>query len=360
MMEDLLRQWDGESVLVHYDRPTDAWVFIAIHDRTLGMAMGGCRMYVYSSPADGLRDALRLAQGMTYKWAAIDFPFGGGKAVLAVPRRLDGQDREALLLRFGALVESLGGSYGTGVDLGTTPYDMNVVGRVTSRVFGRTPDQGGAGDPGPWTALGVFAGIRAAVHRVMGSPDLEGRSVLVQGVGGVGAPLAQRLAEAGARVLVTDALEERARRVAEQVRGEIIAPQDAYDTECDVFAPCAVGAILNSRSIPRLRCRIVAGSANNQLETEEDAERLRERDIVYVPDFVVNAGGAIAHGALEVLKWSRERVEARVLQIGDAVREILEEAEKDGVAPLVEAKRRAERVLEAARQGREAMAAAGR
>jgi len=358
MMEDLLRQWDGECVVVRYDHQTGAWIYIAIHDRTLGMAMGGCRMNVYPSPADGLRDALRLSQGMTYKWAAIGFPFGGGKSVLAVPRRLEGEEREGLLVRFGEILEGLGGAYGGGVDLGTTPEDMNVIGRATSRVFGRTPDHGGAGDPGPWTALGVYSGIRVAVRHILGSQDLDGHTILVQGVGGVGAPLAQRLSDGGARVLVADADEARARRVAEEVEGEVVAAADVYDTECDVYAPCAVGATLNARTIPRLRCRIVAGSANNQLETEEDAERLRERGIVYVPDFVINAGGAIAHGALEMLKWSRERVESRVLQIGDAVREILEIAEQQGVSPLVEAKQRAERVLESVRREREELVAA--
>ncbi len=358
MMEDLLRQWDGECVVVRYDHQTDTWIYIAIHDRTLGMAMGGCRMNVYPTPADGLKDALRLAHGMTYKWAAIGFPFGGGKSVLAVPRRLEGEEREGLLVRFGEIIEGLGGAYGGGVDLGTTPEDMNVIGRATSRVFGRTLDHGGAGDPGPWTALGVYAGIRVAVHRTLGSEDLDGHTILVQGLGGVGTPLAQRLYDGGARVLVSDTDEERARRIAEEVEGEVVAPEDVYDTECDVYAPCAVGATLNARTIPRLRCRIVAGSANNQLETEEDAERLRERGIVYVPDFVVNAGGAIAHGALEMLKWTRERVERRVLMIGDTVREILDVAEQEGISPVVEAGQRAERVIAAVRKEREELAAA--
>src|SRR5690606_33086132 len=228
MMEDLLRQWDGECVVVRYDHQTDTWIYIAIHDRTLGMAMGGCRMNVYPTPADGLKDALRLAHGMTYKWAAIGFPFGGGKSVLAVPRRLEGEEREGLLVRFGEIIEGLGGAYGGGVDLGTTPEDMNVIGRATSRAFGRTLDHGGAGDPGPWTALGVYAGIRVAVHRTLGSEDLDGHTILVQGLGGVGTPLAQRLYDGGARVLVSDTDEERARRIAEEVEGEVVAPEDVY------------------------------------------------------------------------------------------------------------------------------------
>ncbi|HEX7050537.1 MAG TPA: Glu/Leu/Phe/Val dehydrogenase dimerization domain-containing protein [Longimicrobiales bacterium] len=350
-MEQLLRDWNGESVVIRYDRPTDAWIFIAIHDRTLGMAMGGCRLKIYPSARDGLRDALRLAEGMTFKWAAIDFPFGGGKAVLAPARPLGPEEREGLLLRFGDLVESLGGAYGTGVDLGTAPVDMDVVGRRTSRVFGRSPEHGGAGDPGIYTALGVLAGIRAACAAVFDSTSLEGRRVLVQGVGGVGAPLARGLAEAGARVLVTDALPQRAIDVAGEVGAEVVAPESAYETACDIFSPCAIGGVLNARSIPRLRCRIVAGSANNQLEEEADAVRLHERGILYAPDFVVNAGGAIAHGALEMLGWSRDRVEARVKAIGETLAEIFADAERRAESPLPGAISRAERVLGAARRG---------
>ena len=333
-MEDLIRDWDGECVVVRYDRPTGTWIFIAIHDRTLGMAMGGCRMKVYPEPRDGLRDAQRLAAGMTLKWAGIEFPMGGGKAVLAIPRPVDGEEREGLLLRFGALVDSLGGMYGTGVDLGTTPADMNVVGRRTSLVAGRDPDHGGAGDPGPWTALGVFEGIRAAAERVFGSDDLAGRRVLVQGVGGVGRPLAARLAEAGAKVLVTDADEARARAVASEVGGEAVPASDAYATECDIFAPCAVGGVMNPATIRQLRCAIVAGSANNQLESDADADRLAARDIVYVPDFIINAGGAVAHGILEYLDWDASEVEPRVRQIGPTVGEILDEASREGSTPL--------------------------
>ncbi|MBI4545762.1 MAG: hypothetical protein HY703_11245 [Gemmatimonadetes bacterium] len=359
-MEELIRAWDGESVVVRYDRPSGAWIFIALHDRSLGMAMGGCRMKVYGSPSEALRDALRLAQGMTLKWAAINFPFGGGKAVLAIPGPLGQEEREGLLLRFGEMVESLGGAYGTGVDLGTTPADMGIVGRRTSRVFGRYPEEGGAGDPGPWTALGVFAGLGAACDRAFGTAGLEGHSVLVQGVGDVGAPLARRLAEAGVRLLLSDALPDRAAGLARELGAEVVAPEVAYDTPCDVFAPCAIGGILNARSIPRLRCRVVAGSANNQLEDAGDAERLHERGILYAPDFVINAGGAIAHGALEVLGWSREQVEARVLQIGSALGEILDDAARHGESPLHEAVRRAERVLAAAQSSAgEAMAPVG-
>lgn len=348
-METLIREWGGESVAIRYDAPAEAWMFIALHDRTLGMALGGGRMNLYATPRDGLSDALRLAQGMTLKWAALEFPFGGGKAVMALSRPLDREAREGLLLRFGDFVESLGGSYGTGVDLGTTPEDMNIVGLRTQRVFGRTPERGGAGDPGPWTALGVLCGIQAACEQVFGDGSVVGRTVLIQGLGGVGRPLARQLRDEGAELILTDAIPARAQALADELGAVVVTPDAAYETECDVFAPCAIGGVLNARSIPRLRCRIVAGSANTQLECDSDAELLHGRGILYAPDFVVNAGGAIAHGALEVLRWTPGQVADRVHAVRDTVAEILAEARRRDETPLHGAIRRAERVLAEAR-----------
>lgn len=349
-MEELIRQWDGESVVIHYDAEAPAWMFIAVHDRTLGMALGGCRFKMYGGPREALQDALRLARGMTYKWAAVELPFGGGKAVIAPLRPLDERAREALLLRFGEILQSLNGLYGTGVDLGTGPQDMNVIGRRAARfVFGRTPDHGGAGDPGPWTALGVLSGIQAACAQEFGSASLARRTILVQGVGGVGGPLARLLAAEGAHVLIADALPARATALAAEIGADLIGPEAVYSTPCDVFAPCAIGGILNERSVPRLMCRIVAGSANNQLERDADADLLHERGVLYVPDFVINAGGAIAHASLEVLGWAEERTADRVRRIRDTVADILAQAAAARESPLHEATRRAERVLADAR-----------
>lgn len=348
-MENLIRAWDGEFVVVRHDREADAWIFIAIHDRTLGTALGGCRMKMYVAPADGLNDALRLARGMTYKWAAVELPFGGGKAVIAPSRPLDEAARERLLLRFGDLLRTLGGIYGTGVDLGTSPTDMNVIGRRAKWVFGRTPDHGGSGDPGPWTALGVHAGLQAACDHVFGSATTAGRTVLVQGVGGVGAPLARSLAAEGARVMITDALPARANEIAAEIGADIVRPEAVYVTPCDVFVPCAIGSILNERSIPKLRCRIVGGSANNQLERDADADLMHASGVLYVPDFVINAGGAIAHASLEMLGWTKEQTRERVRRIRGSVAEILEMAASAGESPLHEAARRAERFLADAR-----------
>lgn len=347
-MEKLIREWDGECVISRYDAPSDSWIFVAIHDRTLGMALGGCRFKIYGDPREGLREALSLARAMTYKWAAVELPFGGGKAVIAPRVPLVESQRHELLLRFGDLLHSLGGLFGTGVGLGTTSADMNLIGERAEWVFGRTPEHGGSGDPGPWTALGVRAGIRAAVQHVFGSADLTDRTVLIQGVGNVGEPLARRLAAEGARLLIADAIPSRAAALADELGGTLVPPQAVYGTRCDVFAPCAIGGVLNERSVPHLNCRIVAGSANNQLERDDDADALHAASVVYVPDFVMNAGGAIAQASLEVLRLDTKETTARVERIGAMVSEILAASDAASESPRYEAERRAHRVLDAA------------
>jgi leucine dehydrogenase len=350
--EELVRTWDGEFVVSAFDAPSGAWIFIAIHDRTLGMALGGCRLSIYPSPADGLRDAMRLSKGMTFKWAAIDFPFGGGKSVLAAAKPLSAKAREDLLLRLGDMIQSLNGLYGVGVDLGTTPDDMSVIGKRTRWVFGR-PSDNGRGDPGPFTAMGVHAGLRAACKHAFGTPSISGATILVQGVGGVGRPLARRLAADGARLLLSDAMPDRASALAAELDARVIAPERVYGTECDIFAPCAIGGVLNERSVEQLRCRIAAGSANNQLEKDSDAELLHRRGILYAPDFVINAGGAIAHGSMEVLGWTEAQATARVERIFDTLDEILGEAANADESPLLEAVRRADRNLRHGRAARQ-------
>ena len=343
-MQNLIKQWNGEAVLVSYHQPTGSWIFVALHDTTLGPAMGGCRMHVYRTPEDGLRDAMRLAEGMTHKWAVIGFEYGGGKSVLAVPRELEGAERTVLLKRFGHLLESLHGAYWTGEDLGTTPEDMALIGSVSQYVHGTRQGGPRAVDPGPFTALGVQVGMRAAVRHALGG-GLKGRTVLIQGAGDVGAPLAGYLAEEGANVLVTDVDAERAAQVAKEVGGTVVAPDAAYDTACDVFAPCAIGAVLNPKTIARLSCRVVAGSANNQLAEEQDAQALFERGILYAPDYVVNAGGAIALPMLG-LGHSPDEVRERVRRIEPTLDEIFQEAREREESPLNAAARRVHRILE--------------
>jgi leucine dehydrogenase len=325
--EELVAEWDGEEVLVRHDRPSGAWIFIALHSTRLGPAAGGTRLKVYEAPADGLRDVLRLAAGMTSKLAVAGLPFGGGKAVLAVPELPAGDARLRLLHVYADTVASLRGSYWTGPDMNTTARDMDVIGERMPYVFNRSPDHGGAGDPGAVTARGVFHGIRASVAHVLGSDELRGRSVLVQGAGSVGAELVRLLRETGAETLVSDIDERRAAATGARV----VPAADALETECDVYAPCATGATLNRDSIPRLRCRIVAGSANNQLAEPVDAERLRERGILYAPDYVINAGGVLFGAGVEALGWDDGRVEEALVGIGGTLHEIFERADVEGI-----------------------------
>ncbi len=346
-IESLIERWEGLAVVASYHAETASWVFVALHDDRLGRPTGGCRMKSYPSPAAALRDAMRLAEGMTWKWAAMGFGYGGGKSVLAVPGPLEDGRRRALLTHFAKVLNGLGDGYGVGADLGTTTDDMAFLAGLTAAVAGtergkRPPETG------PFTATGVHAGIEACMAHLHGSADLSGRTVVVQGVGDVGEPLAAMLARSGARVLVADLDGSRARAVAGRWGGVAIAAGEALAAECDLYAPCAVGATLNVRTIPHLRCDAVAGAANNQLETPEDAERLRARGILYAPDYVVNGGGAMAFGLMERGIRDPAGLEERLRGIGRLLREIFREADARVVSPVAAARERARRTLEGA------------
>jgi len=344
VFEDLLRRWDGEHVVVRHDAATGAWMFVCVHSTRLGPAMGGTRLKTYDGPAQALEDGLRLAAGMTRKLAVLGLPCGGGKAVLAVPEVPAGNERRRLLERYGDLIESLGGSYVTGPDVNTGVADMDVIGERTGHVFCRSADNGGSGDPSVHTALGVFHGIRATLAHALGSDDPAGRTVLVQGTGSVGAKLARLLLDAGAVVLVSDVDEERARATG----GNPVDPDAALELECDVYAPCALGATLSADSIPQLRCRVVAGGANNQLATPADGERLREAGILYAPDYVINGGGALHGIGLESLGWDADRLEREVAGIGDTLVGIYRQADAAGITTSEAAERlAAERLAQA-------------
>lgn len=350
--EELLDSWDGETVVLHPDRVTGAWMFICVHSTRLGPAGGGTRMKVYGSPAEGLRDAMRLSAAMTRKLAVAGLPLGGGKAVLAVREIPSGEQRRGLLLRYGDLVASLGGTYRTSSDMNTGEEDMDVIGERTEYVFGRSVEAGGSGNPAPATATGVLHGIRASLSHLFGSDDLAGRTVVVQGAGSVGSRLAEQVAGDGATLLVADIDPAQAELVAARVGGSPLAADDVYETKCDVYAPCAVGGTLSVETAPRLRCRIVAGSANNQLADPVAAELLRKRGILYAPDFIINAGGAIAIVGLEQLGWSGSEVDAALAGIGATLGQVYERADEHGISTEAAAEVLVDQRLAAAREQR--------
>jgi leucine dehydrogenase len=288
------REFDAhELVIFGHDAATGLKAIIAIHSTTLGPAAGGCRMWPYASQAEALADVLRLSRGMSYKNAMAGLPFGGGKAVIiGDPRTVKTPE---LLAAFGRLVDSLRGRYVTAEDVGTTTADMAHVARATRYVagLGRAPGVAG-GDPAPKTALGVFLGLKAAVKFRLGRDDLAGLTVAVQGVGGVGYHLCGLLAAAGARLKVADVLPTAVARVCDEFGAAPVAPVRVLEEEVDVLAPCALGAILNARTIARLRAPVVAGAANNQLAQAQDGEALRAAGVLYAPDYVINAGGIIS------------------------------------------------------------------
>jgi leucine dehydrogenase len=299
---------------------------IVIHSTALGPAAGGCRFWTYDSHDNMMTDASRLARGMSYKNALAGLPFGGGKAVLQVPR--GDYDRKALFRAFGETVARLEGRYVTAEDVGTTIADMQAVRESTHFVAGLTSKPGLAGgDPSPWTSLGVFESMRAAARNQL-DLDLKGATVAVQGVGNVGVGLCRLLSEAGACLIVADIDEARAERVAKDFGAKQVGVDEVLQVEADVYAPCALGAVLNDVSIPKLRARLICGGANNQLENAHHGEALRAAGILYAPDYVVNAGGII-NVAAEYLGESAKEVEARVRAIAPRLLAILRKADAE-------------------------------
>ena len=331
--EERLASWDGEELIVRRDDETGGWMLIAVHSTVLGPAMGGTRAKTYPSFDAAVTDALRLSQAMTRKQAAAHLPFGGGKAVLALPEvPTRGSDAwRAVFERYGDLIAALGGTYVTAADMNTSSAEMDVISERTPHVLGRSPERGGSGNPGPDTAVGVYHGIRAACARVFGDPDLSRRSVAVQGAGSVGSRLLELLRDAGATTVVADIDPDRARDAAAATGADIVDAEQVVRTDCEVFAPCATGGILSAATIPTLRCRIVAGAANNQLATDDDDDRLSEAGILYAPDYVVNAGGVIHLAGHETLGWDDATVSARLAGIERTLAEVFELAEDEGV-----------------------------
>jgi leucine dehydrogenase len=314
---------DGEyeEVVFFHDPPTGLRAIVAIHSTTLGPALGGTRFYPFESEDEALTDVLRLSRGMTYKAAAAGLDLGGGKAVIiGDPKRIK---TEELLRAYGRFIETLGGRYITAEDIGTSRDDMDMVHRETRYVTGISPELGGSGDPSPVTAYGVLLGMRACAEEAWGEHSLQGRRIAVQGVGKVGHHLVKHLMEEGARVVVSDVDVDNLGRAVRDFGVETAEPEKIHAVDCDVFAPCAMGGVIRDDTIPELKCRVVAGSANNQLERPEHGEALAELGIVYAPDYVINAGGLI-NVADELQGYNPERAKARVQSVYRTLREIFE------------------------------------
>lgn len=319
-----------EQVVFCHDAASGLKAIIAIHNTNRGPALGGCRMYPYASEAEALTDVLRLSRGMTYKSALADLPLGGGKSVIIGD---PGKHKTPALMRaMGVAVERLGGRYIVAEDSGTSVADMQQIGRMTNHVSGindKFDSQGNrrSGDPSPMTAHGVFVGIRSAVRQQLGRPDLQGVRVAIQGVGNVGHHLARELHQAGAELWVSDINDEAVRHMVDEFGATAVDGPEIFDLEVDVFAPCALGAVLNDETIPRLQARVVAGAANNQLAEPRHGRLLAERGILYAPDYVINAGGVI-DVCYEGLHVEQSEVLQKVEAIGDTLDEIFRRAQQ--------------------------------
>jgi leucine dehydrogenase len=341
---------DHEQVLFFYDRPSGLRAIIALHDTTLGPAVGGCRFWPYASEVEAVTDVLRLARGMTYKAAMADLPFGGGKSVIIGDPRT--ARSEALFRALGRAVHCLGGAYYTGEDVGTTPQDMDWAGLETPYVLGRT--RGGSGDPSPVTAHGVLLGIKAAVRHRFGRDELQGVRVAVQGTGHVGGNLASLLAAEGAQLILADIDAERAARKTRELGARQVGCDEILSVDAEVLAPCALGGVIDDRTLPRLSCDIVAGAANNQLHEPRHGTALHERGILYAPDYVTNAGGLINIAQeLRPGGYDRARALAQVATIETTLAEIFERSEREDRPTHEIADQVAEERIAAARRSRD-------
>ncbi len=341
---DYLEKYDYEQLVFCQDRNSGLKAIISIHDTTLGPALGGTRIWDYKSEEDAIVDALRLSKGMTYKNAAAGLNLGGGKAVIiGDPTKIKSEE---LFRSFGRYIEGLGGRYITAEDMNTTTQDMALINDETDYVVGL---EGKSGNPSPVTAFGVYRGILAAANEVFGSDDLTGKVVAVQGLGSVGYAVCEHLVNAGAKLFVTDIRKESIERAVNNLGVTAVSPDEIYNVECDIFTPCAMGAVINDFTVEQLKCKIVAGSANNQLAEEKHGEILREKGILYVPDFVINSGGVI-NVYEELLGYNKERAMKRASAIYDAVKKVIEISKRDNVPTFIAAERMAEERIEKIRK----------
>lgn len=317
---------DGfEQVLFCNDQELGLRAIISLHSTILGPATGGCRMWDYSSEEEALEDVLRLSKGMTYKASISGLSMGGGKAVIIGSSSNKTPEK---LQRFGEFVESLGGSYVTAKDVGINNDDLKEIKRKTKHILGVEGEEATSGSPSPLTALGVYKGMKACVEKVFSRTDLSGLKVALQGVGSVNHNLAKRLYEDGAELIIADPNKESLEKAKKEFPATIVSPDEIYDADCDIFSPGALGAVLNEKTIPRLKCSIIAGSANNQLDKVSDGRTLFERGIVYAPDYVINAGGLI-NIYHEREGYNKEAALAQVEDIFNTIKNILSISEKE-------------------------------
>ncbi len=320
---------EHEQVMFCYDAGTGLRAVIAIHNTVLGPALGGTRFWNYAHDEEAIIDALRLSRGMTFKAAITGLHLGGGKAVIiGDPRK---HKSEALFRRYGQFVNSLGGRYITAEDVGTTSSDMEWIRRESKYVMGLPEYLGGGGDPSPFTAYGVYLGMKAAACTVYGTDSLQGLKIIVQGVGHVGTHLVEHLLKEEAKVFVCDIYEDRLQAVSAKYRVQVVAPEDVFTVPVDIYAPCALGATVNDATIPQMKCAIIAGGANNQLQDEQKHGRqLMNQGILYAPDFVINAGGLI-NVACEWEGYNRQRSMAQCERIYDRTLHIIRYAADKGI-----------------------------
>jgi leucine dehydrogenase len=339
---DYMGKYDYENLFFCQDKALNFKAVIAIHDTTLGPATGGCRMWnQYAGEMEAIEDALRLARGMTYKYAAAGVNLGGGKAVIiGDPRR---KDREPVFRTLGKFINRLGGKYITGEDVGTTLTDMEYIRMETEYVVTLPTYLGGAGDIAPMTALGTLRAMQACCNRVYGSDSLQDRRVAVQGLGAVGHNVVKQLEAEGAQMVVTDIDPVKAAAIASRDGIEQVEPEAIYDVDCDIFCPCALGKVINDKTLNRLKCKIICGSANNQLAEERHGELLEQKEMVYAPDYITNAGGTIYDtDRLGVGGVSHERGCAKVSRIYENMGRVFEIADRDRIPTYLAADRMAE------------------
>ncbi|MEM9829364.1 MAG: Glu/Leu/Phe/Val dehydrogenase dimerization domain-containing protein [Bacteroidota bacterium] len=320
-----MQPYDHEQIVHCYDPATRLKAIIAVHSTALGPAMGGTRMWNYTSDDEALTDVIRLARGMTYKSAISGLNVGGGKAVLiGNPQRLK---NEAYLRRFGRFIDGLGGKYVTAGDVNMTLHDLEYISMETRYVTGLPETVGGSGSSGLITAYGVYMGMKAAAKEAYGTDSLEGKTVAVQGVGAVGRKLTEYLVKEKAIVFVSDISEEKLQQVSREFGAHVVSRDGIYDIPADIYAPCALGATLNNETIARLTCQVIAGGANNQLADEQKhGALLQEKGIIYAPDFLVNAGGIMAVAAEYFGKYSKEYLFQKAERIYDTCRTVLQQA----------------------------------